>query len=163
MNRQSPWHTLLFVLSVLAVLGGISCWPEAWRPDGVKWPNASWLTELQGDDAELAVQPEPEEEEGLKRPEGGEVGLIEFPEGDTLGFAKFARALRSADQQVVRVLHYGDSQIEGDRISADLRDVLQRRFGGMGPGLQGMDPFVHGQRGPPGERKLAAVCLLWAP
>lgn len=35
----------------------------------------------------------------------------------------------------VRVVHYGDSQIEGDRISSYLRERLQRRFGGCGVGL----------------------------
>jgi lysophospholipase L1-like esterase len=35
----------------------------------------------------------------------------------------------------VRIIHYGDSQIEEDRISATLRDSLQTRFGGGGPGL----------------------------
>lgn len=33
------------------------------------------------------------------------------------------------------ILHYGDSQIEGDRITSVLRDSLQRWFGGGGPGL----------------------------
>jgi lysophospholipase L1-like esterase len=35
----------------------------------------------------------------------------------------------------VRILHYGDSQIEGDRISDYLRAKLQTQFGGQGPGL----------------------------
>lgn len=35
----------------------------------------------------------------------------------------------------LRVLHYGDSQIEGDRITGYLRNELQKRFGGNGPGL----------------------------
>ena len=34
-----------------------------------------------------------------------------------------------------RVVHYGDSQIELDRISQDLRQDLQARFGGNGTGL----------------------------
>ena len=34
----------------------------------------------------------------------------------------------------IRILHYGDSQIEGDRISSYLRDKLQKEFGGRGPG-----------------------------
>ena len=38
-------------------------------------------------------------------------------------------------QKVVRVLHYGDSQIEGDRITGYLRQRLQEKFGGIGPGL----------------------------
>ena len=35
----------------------------------------------------------------------------------------------------VRIMHYGDSQIEGDRISNELRRGLQARFGGLGSGL----------------------------
>ncbi len=35
----------------------------------------------------------------------------------------------------LHILYYGDSQIEGDRITAVLRDTLQRRFGGGGPGF----------------------------
>lgn len=35
-----------------------------------------------------------------------------------------------------RILHYGDSQIEMDRITSYLREELQVRFGGSGPGFQ---------------------------
>ncbi|MCH8547047.1 MAG: hypothetical protein LAT54_09965, partial [Cryomorphaceae bacterium] len=45
-------------------------------------------------------------------------------------------------QKITRVLHYGDSQIEGDRITARLREELQRSFGGNGPGLQSFTPLV---------------------
>ena len=34
-----------------------------------------------------------------------------------------------------RILHYGDSQIEGDRITSFIREYLQEKFGGKGPGL----------------------------
>ena len=37
--------------------------------------------------------------------------------------------------KTVRVLHMGDSQIEGDRITRYIRESLQERFGGSGPGL----------------------------
>lgn len=35
----------------------------------------------------------------------------------------------------IRILYIGDSQIEGDRITAYLRESFQERFGGSGPGL----------------------------
>lgn len=35
-----------------------------------------------------------------------------------------------------RIMHYGDSQIEGDRITAYIRNKLQVKFGGTGPGLR---------------------------
>ena len=43
------------------------------------------------------------------------------------------RARRSG--RTVRVLHYGDSQIEMDHITSRLRTHLQARFGGGGPGM----------------------------
>lgn len=35
----------------------------------------------------------------------------------------------------IRVLHYGDSQIEGDRMTRYIRNELQKEFGGSGPGI----------------------------
>ena len=37
--------------------------------------------------------------------------------------------------QKISVFHYGDSQIEGDRMTAFIRQRLQSQFGGAGPGL----------------------------
>ena len=51
---------------------------------------------------------------------------------DTL-FCAFEHARDSG--RTVRVVHYGDSQIEMDRISGNLRETLQERFGGSGTGM----------------------------
>lgn len=60
---------------------------------------------------------------------------IYFP-GDSIGYLDaFFNALDSAGRHRMRIMHYGDSQIEEDRISRVLRDSLQTRFGGGGPGL----------------------------
>lgn len=42
----------------------------------------------------------------------------------------------------VRVLHFGDSQIEGDRITDVFRNYLQRTYGGGGPGSFPIKEFV---------------------
>ncbi|MCC5917605.1 MAG: hypothetical protein JJU02_09805 [Cryomorphaceae bacterium] len=57
---------------------------------------------------------------------------------------RFYTSLRRGEQKkkVFRVLHYGDSQIEGDRITSRFREELQRKFGGRGPGLQSFTPLV---------------------
>ncbi|MCB0402681.1 MAG: hypothetical protein KDD41_11395 [Flavobacteriales bacterium] len=47
----------------------------------------------------------------------------------------FFAALENANNKKVRIMHYGDSQIEADRITAYLRNELQIKFGGYGPGL----------------------------
>jgi lysophospholipase L1-like esterase len=41
----------------------------------------------------------------------------------------------AADKKKLHILHYGDSQIEGDRMTAYIRQRIQNQFGGNGPGL----------------------------
>lgn len=61
---------------------------------------------------------------------------LEFPENDSSCLQSFCQNLRNIkDIGRVRIMHYGDSQIEGDRITADLRNKLQSKFGGYGVGL----------------------------
>ncbi len=48
-------------------------------------------------------------------------------------FRVFERAAREG--KTARIVHYGDSQIEMDRISMNLREALQHRFGGCGTGM----------------------------
>jgi len=62
---------------------------------------------------------------------------IQYPAGDSTILNSFFQSLDSArrKEEIVRILHIGDSQIEGDRISGYLRQRLQQQFGGCGPGL----------------------------
>ncbi len=62
--------------------------------------------------------------------------LIQYGKADTALYALF-RSLNGLSYQdtLIRVLHYGDSQLEGDRITSPLRQKLQARFGGCGVGL----------------------------
>lgn len=46
------------------------------------------------------------------------------------------------ESKSIRILHYGDSQIEGDRFSAFLRLKLQHLFGGEGSGLISFMPVA---------------------
>lgn len=72
-----------------------------------------------------------------------EVALVEregnfyFPNDDVAYFDKVFAAMEAArgKGEILRVLHYGDSQIEMDRISGDMRSFFQRQFGGGGPGM----------------------------
>ena len=41
----------------------------------------------------------------------------------------------SPKKRKINICHYGDSQIEGDRMTAFIRQRLQTQFGGAGPGL----------------------------
>ncbi|MCQ2974659.1 MAG: GDSL-type esterase/lipase family protein [Bacteroidales bacterium] len=62
---------------------------------------------------------------------------LELPSSGLQCLNTIFSALSSADdlQSLIRILHYGDSQIETDRITGYLRYKLQAQFGGSGPGL----------------------------
>ena len=58
-----------------------------------------------------------------------------MPDDDFTYLDSLFYALENADKQHVRILHYGDSQLEGDRITCVLREKFQSAFGGCGAGM----------------------------
>lgn len=62
---------------------------------------------------------------------------LQFRDENSRPMFSFFEALHRAkdDQVKLHVIHYGDSQIENDRITAYLRQKWQGDFGGNGPGL----------------------------
>lgn len=62
---------------------------------------------------------------------------FDLPNDDPTWFDRFFLHLELAqiDSNVVHIMHYGDSQLEEDRISATIREYLQAKFGGNGPGM----------------------------
>jgi lysophospholipase L1-like esterase len=69
---------------------------------------------------------------------------LQYPNGDKSILHPFFAALEAsaAADKPLHVLHYGDSQIEGDRMTGVIRNELQSRFGGSGPGLVPVVPAV---------------------
>ena len=62
---------------------------------------------------------------------------IYFPEQDFSFFFDLFKNLDNAekDKKMIHIFHYGDSQIEGDRITGFFRQKMQEKFGGKGAGL----------------------------
>lgn len=61
---------------------------------------------------------------------------IILPPDNPEALKSLVHALKTeSKEKVVRILHYGDSQLEGDRVTNYLRYRLQQRFGGTGTGL----------------------------
>lgn len=50
----------------------------------------------------------------------------------------FFEAVKKSKTEKIRVAHFGDSAIEGDLVTADLRENLQKKFGGNGVGFVSM-------------------------
>ena len=138
---------LLFILSVIASLAVLcAVFPE----DGVKAGPVTLrfasLSDVLTDGKDKAETPEQIMEKRLAAiREARKNDFLEyfsedparfhFPGDDPSFFDPFFAALDSAGRHRMRIVHYGDSQIEEDRISSVLRDSLQIRFGGGGPGL----------------------------
>ena len=60
-----------------------------------------------------------------------------FPNDDPAFFDPLFKQMETASQQgrTIRILHYGDSQIEMDRMTDRLRAYMQDTYGGGGPGM----------------------------
>lgn len=82
--------------------------------------------------------------EGAKGDKRIKTRALEYTDAGFNQLAYFFDALGKTqlDGAGVRILHYGDSQIEGDRVTGYLRSRMQRVFGGAGVGMQCVVPPV---------------------
>ena len=62
--------------------------------------------------------------------------ITDYSGGNSGGLGHFYECLDSVETmgRPVRIAYYGDSFIEGDILTADIRDILQKRYGGCGVG-----------------------------
>ncbi len=69
---------------------------------------------------------------------------LQYPEGNhSVLYPAFEALSRAASNtSPVRIIHFGDSQIEGDRMTNYIRNELQKKFGGIGSGLHPAIPAV---------------------
>jgi lysophospholipase L1-like esterase len=86
---------------------------------------------LKRDSASTEVKMSKEEEAAFRE----KMRQFQVPEDDFSLFKPFFDALRNKSKTGrVRVLHFGDSQIEGNRITGVIHSRFQSRYGGKGPG-----------------------------
>ena len=55
----------------------------------------------------------------------------------------FFERLKTSNDSLVRIIYFGDSQIEGDRITHPLRNAFQLRFGGRGIGYMPAEMYFN--------------------
>ena len=149
-----PYKVLLFIACVMACLAALCLvLPHhiAIGEKEVRWPTLAEVLERE----EAYPQPLPEEEESIIDPD------TIVPSSDTIVpeksaekpkpvipkvavdsttdsrqfLSSFYAALQESGERKVRVMHYGDSQIEEDRMTMQIREQLQKQYGGRGVGL----------------------------
>jgi lysophospholipase L1-like esterase len=155
-----PYKVLLFLVLVLSLL----CIPSALIPEeGVKWLGVKWRflplervwvakKQVKKNIEKIVAAVDTSNiNDGIKHigQSSGQTGL---PEGGLLASeaanplymsgsaaAKlhrfFATLQGAAEGQKISIFHYGDSQIEGDRMTGYIRQRIQQQFGGIGPGF----------------------------
>jgi len=154
---MKPHKVLLFLLMVFAMLGGIMLmFPKGeikitdsfslrfmsfsdLFAKGVEYKDVDFLKNVQRDSLFIRDSLSLADSLALFAADPDDSSRIQYPEHDKKILNPFFAELDSLKdgktKKSVRVIHYGDSQIEGDRISGYLRDRLQELFGGSGAGL----------------------------
>ena len=119
-----PYKVLLFIACVMAILGTI----YFLFPEESDAPIAEAIVEQ---DTLAVADTLPEEKEKIVIP----VVQVDSTTDSRYYLQAFYQSLAESGSRVVRVLHYGDSQIEEDRMTQQIREALQVRYGGSGCGL----------------------------
>lgn len=160
MKLLKPVHVFLFVASVmlLLVLTSFLFPEEGVKVFGMDLRFKSLKQYFSRDTAATAVidvaQLLAERDSALKSAQEGpdsiyvereeNITSIQFKDQNSYSLHSFFEALEALPTNGgnIHVLHYGDSQIEGDRMTNVLRSTLQEQFGGRGPGLLCPVPLV---------------------
>ena len=149
---MKAYKTVIFIFSILAMLALVS-W--SFPTEGIKAGDLTFrfpsLTEV------LSTGEEESEEEQQLSPEEllqqrldailaakdneyldyilSSEARFHLPDGDLTYFDDFFIRLEHCSDRLVRIVHYGDSQLEEDRITSYLRENVQAKFGGSGIGM----------------------------
>ena len=154
MSQRSPLQTLLFLLLV-GLLAMITMW--AFPKEGVKLSDSitleyESLEDFFGENDSLAIvsiedslfnvvgidtvalRDSLDRIARIRHERVTSIQHADSTQGSLYNFYKSLTKLKASGGKV-RVLHYGDSQVEGDRMTRYIRNELQKEFGGTGPGL----------------------------
>ena len=156
---MSPFRTLLAILAVFFLLGLLSfIFPAEGISFGSYTLRFPSLTEELRETAQVdsvTVNPEEQIQKMLEETRAKEFAeyadslafyeeffrngstRFDFPDENIAWFDRFFQEIEEASDsgEVVHIVHYGDSQLEGDRITSTLREFLQTLWKGTGPGM----------------------------
>ena len=146
-----PYKVLLFIAAVMACLAAL-CFAlpgrVAWGDKELRWPTLAEVLDLpvakeyteETEDIELPEFPtfeeEPEETaEVPQQPQQAPKIVVDSTTDSRVFLQAFYESLAETGNKRIRVMHYGDSQIEEDRMTMQIREALQAQYGGSGVGL----------------------------
>lgn len=151
--KDNTYKTLLLVTLVIIFLLLLHFLPQA-TVFGMKLRKVNILSQVikfPGDDETIDVIPKPKDPKQFMRTKSGKLidfkevwpkgvqPVLDYSEENPGGMDHFYAMVDSAARhklkgRPVRVAYYGDSFIEADILVADLREMLQAKYGGCGVG-----------------------------
>lgn len=147
---MKAYKIVIFIFSILAMLALISwSFPEEGMDIGqvkLEFPSLSEILAVNDGPEEPVLSPEEllqQRLDALVNAKDNEFldyilhseARFHMPNNDLTYFDDLFVKLENCNDQVLRVVHYGDSQIEEDRMSCYLRERFQEQFGGSGVGM----------------------------
>ena len=144
-------RTFILILIVVAALVGMYFLPQICI-GGIELRGVDLLSDVRVAEKDSTATmtdtiPAAEEVKGDSVPEGM-IPIEDFR--DSLNrdreMDRFYNALRDAGKRVVRIAYFGDSFIEGDILTANLRQLLQEEYGGRGVGFVDIHSQIAGFR-----------------
>ena len=167
-------YSLWFVLIVFAALLGLH-WLPVLTIDGHTMRRVDLLSDLRYPESEIATA----DSDSIPLPpvvkpvfvdtcRAGMTCIEDYSDSTLRGMAPFYEALNrisssdsdDSDDKQVRIAVFGDSFIEADIFTADLREMLQKQFGGCGVGTTSSGGRTH--RFYPLDSRSCGLCpVLW--
>lgn len=141
MNENRLHEVLILFLLTVFVLFLLSVIPP-FTVGSFSFQRIDLLSDVKPETPPLATADSAAEEEVIAPPV--QTGARPCPQGmtciedfsaDGTAMAAYLQALETASETPLRIAFFGDSFIEGDILTASLRDTLQSLYGGSGPGL----------------------------
>lgn len=156
-KSYKPYHIIIFVVACLILLGVVVQLVPSGRKDilgyefrflsqnkllKLKQRHEVNISDVIADVDTTMIEIEEEEiiendsiKEKRKNYHINESDLLSYDDSGKQNLIAFFKKLKNISDGKMRILHYGDSQIEGDRMTAFIRQRLQSQFGGSGPGF----------------------------
>ncbi len=155
MKKLRPIHIFLFMCCCMLLLAAICYLMPAtshWFGNEIRTPQLTDVLELDTDSISEATSVSADTVPNTtpevvytpkKQPIPTPTAAVQPVFSDTVDYdadtreylSAFYESLLQADSTTIRVVHYGDSQIEGDRITMQVRRACQQQYGGGGVGL----------------------------
>ena len=157
-----PWQILLFLISVAIALTGVSfvfangninitdnislnflSYKDIFNEKNEVLADISEIINTKTDNPETDSIPNSDTTlvEPIILDEEIKIQVLEYSDAGRILLYNFFEDM-SENKKTAHVLHYGDSQIEGDRITAYLRYKMQKKYNGSGNGLVTADKLV---------------------